>query len=232
MRLGGNQPFFFPYIPYYQLMKNVDVFMIADDFNYSRAWTNRNYMLLRGRERFMFNLVVLGASQNKLVNEVRVADDQYKLLKTIEINYRKAPFFKDVFPMVEKILAYGDKNLARYLGNSLVTTANYLGFDTKFIYSSEIEGKDHTLRFQNRVLNLCTVLKADEYVNLGGEDEHPLYDRKAFKQCGIDLYYIKSGPVEYKQFNNPFISNLSMLDVLMFNSIEQTNELLTQFELV
>jgi hypothetical protein len=232
MRLGGNQPFFFPYIPYYQLMKNVDTFMIADDFNYNKAWTNRNYMLLCGRERFMFNLAVLDASQNKLVNEVRVADDQYKLLKTIEVNYRKAPFYKDVFPMLEKILAYGDKNLARYLGNSLVTTANYLGFDTKFIYSSEIEGKDPTLRFQDRVLNLCGVLKASEFVNLGGDDENLLYDQEVFKQHGIDLYYIKPKPIEYKQFDNPFVANLSMLDVLMFNSIEQTNELLTQFDLV
>jgi hypothetical protein len=232
MRLGGNQPFFFPYIPYYQLMKNVDLFMIADDFNYSRAWTNRNYILLHGRERFMFNLAVMGASQNKLVNEVRVADDQYKLLKTIELNYRKAPFFRDVFPMLEDILAYEDKNLARYLGNSLITTAHYLRFDTRFIYSSEIEGKDPTLRFQNRVLNLCKVLKADEYVNLGGENENPLYDREVFKQYDIDLYYIKSRPIEYKQFHGPFVANLSMLDILMFNSVEQTNELLTQFDLV
>jgi hypothetical protein len=213
-------------------MKNVDTFMIADDFNYNKAWTNRNYMLLGSKERFMFNLAVVGASQNKLVNEVRVANDQYKLLKTIEVNYHKAPFYPDVFPMVEKILAFADKNLARYLGNSLMTIAHYLGFDTRFIYSSEIEGKDPSLRFQNRVLNICQTLKASEFVNLGGEDENPLYDPKVFGQHGINLYYIRPRPVEYRQFGHPFVANLSTLDVLMFNSIDQTNELLTHFDLV
>ena len=232
MRLGGNQPFFFPYIPYFQLMKNVDMFMIADDFNYSKAWTNRNYILLNGKEPFMFNLAVIGASQNKLVNEVRVADDQYKLRRTIEVNYRKAPFFNDVFPMLDKILKYEDKNLARYLGNGLIKVASYLRFDTRFIYSSEIEGKDLTVRSQNRVLNLCEVLKASEYVNLGGEFENPLYKKDAFKQHGIDLYLVKPKRIEYKQFDNPFVPNLSMLDVLMFNSVEQTNELLMKFDLV
>lgn len=229
MKFAGNQPFIFPYITYFQLMKHADVFMIADDFNYNKAWTNRNNLLLDGKA-YMFHLEVRGASQNKLVSEVRAADDQFKLLRTIEVNYRKAPFFQDIFPMVEEILNYEDKNLARYIGNSLLKIADYLHFDTKFIYSSEIEGKDDSLRFQDRVLNLCSVLKVTEYVNLGART--PLYSKEVFKEHGIDLYYIQSRPIEYQQFDQPFVSNLSMIDVLMFNSVEQINELLLQYDLV
>ena len=229
MRLAANQPFFFPYIPYFQLMKAAEVFLVADDFSYTpQAWINRNRILMNGKD-FLFNLSVIGASQNKLINEVYVAEDQHRLLRTIEVCYSKAPFFRDVFPMLKDIFQYENKNVSKFVGNSLIQAANYLHLDTKFIFSSEIDGLNHSLKAQARVLDFCNVLKVIEYINLPAE---ALYDKKEFKKNNIDLYFLKSRPVMYKQYSNVFVPNLSMLDVLMFNSVEQTNELLAQYELV
>ena len=229
MKLGIMQPYFLPYIGYFQLMKAVDNYVIADNLNYiKQGWINRNNLLMNGTG-FMFQLAVVGASQNKLINEIFVADDQSKLLRTIEINYRKAPFFADVFPIMESILQYEDKNLARYLGNSLVRIAEYLRFDTEFSYMSDLK-RDTSLKAQDMVINVCTIMEATDYINAIGGME--LYDKKIFKENGIDLFFLKTKSIEYTQFKNSFVPNLSMLDVLMFNSVEQIDKLLLQHELV
>ena len=229
MKLGIMQPYLLPYIGYFQLMKAVEKYVIADDLNYiKQGWINRNNLLMNGTG-FMFQLSVIGASQNKLINEIIVADDQSKLLRTIEINYRKAPFFADVFPIIDSILQYEDKNLARYLGNSLVQIAEYLRFDTTFSYMSDLK-RDTSLKAQDMVINVCTIMEASDYINAIGGME--LYDKKIFKENGIDLFFLKTKPIEYKQFKNSFVPNLSMLDVLMFNSVEDIDQLLLQYELV
>ena len=229
MKLGIMQPYLLPYIGYFQLMKAVEKYVIADDLNYiKQGWINRNNLLMNGTG-FMFQLSVIGASQNKLINEIIVADDQSKLLRTIEINYRKAPFFADVFPIIDSILQYEDKNLARYLGNSLVQIAEYLRFDTTFSYMSDLK-RDTSLKAQDMVINVCTIMEASDYINAIGGME--LYDKKIFKENGIDLFFLKTKPIEYKQFKNSFVPNLSMLDVLMFNSVEDIDQLLLQYELL
>ena len=223
------QPYFLPYIGYFQLMKSVDKYVIADDMNYiKQGYINRNYILLNGKP-FMFHLSLIEASQNKRINEIYVAEDQSKFLKTIEVNYRKAPYFNQVFPMVEDIIRYEDKNLGRYVGNSIIKIADYLRIDTEFLYNSDHEC-ENTLKLQERLIANCQLYGAKVYINaIGGMD---LYDKETFKKVGIDLLFLKMQPIEYKQYNNPFVPNLSILDVLMFNSVEQTNEFLEQYELV
>ncbi|MDR2848599.1 MAG: WbqC family protein [Bacteroidales bacterium] len=229
MKLAGNQPFFFPYIAYFQLMKHADLFMFADDFQFSDTrWTNRNKILLEGKE-FFFTLTLHGASQHKNINEIYIDEHQHKIAKQVSAAYKKAPFFNEVFPLFEKILAYEDKNLARFVANSLVQVAQYLKLDTQFVFSSEIQDEDRRLKAQERVFTICKALNATSYINLSVEG---LYSKEEFKKQGIDFYFLKSKPVEYTQFRAPFIPHLSMLDVLMFNSVAQVNDLLMQFELI
>jgi len=230
MKLGIMQPYFLPYIGYFQLIKAVNKYVIYDDVNYIKGgWINRNNMLLGG-EKFMFNLILSGASPNKFIYEIFVSDNQTKLLKTIQAAYQKAPQFSNVFPMMESIIEYDNKNLARYVGNSIIQIADYLRLDTEFIYSSDIREKDTSLKAQDKVLNICEVLEVTQYINTIGGME--LYSKKRFAECNIKLSFLQTQPIEYKQFNNIFVPYLSILDVLMFNSVEQTNELLDKFELV
>ena len=223
------QPYFLPHVGYWQLINAVDKYVIYDDVNYIKGgWINRNKLLLDGRE-FMFNLILCGASPNKLINEVLVAENQSKLIKTIEGAYRKTPYFDKVFPMIKRIIEYENKNLARFVGNSIIQIADYLQFNTTFIYSSGLQ-KNSLLKAQEKVLHICSILQATEYFNaIGGLK---LYNQAGFEANNVKLRFLRTHSIEYKQFNNPFIPNLSVLDVLMFNSVGEINNMLNKYELL
>ena len=229
MKIGIMQPYFLPYIGYFQLIKNVDKYVIYDDVNYiNKGWINRNNILLNS-QKYLFTLSLSGASQNKLINEIFVEENQSKLLKTLETAYKKAPYFEKVFPVIQNIFDFEDKNLAKFVGNSIMQIADYLNIKTEFTYSSEIN-KDNTLKAQEKILNICKALNATNYINaIGGQE---LYDKEIFKQNNIKLNFLKTEIVEYKQFKGDFVPYLSVLDVLMFNSAEEINIMLDKFELI
>ena len=230
MTTGGNQPYFLPYIGYFQLIKAVDKFTMADNMNFIKAgWINRNRILLEGKD-FLFSLPLIGASSNKLISDIYIAEDTSKVLRITDLAYKKAPFYNDVFPLVESIFSYEDRNLAKFVGNSIKQIIRYLGINTEIVYLSEIEGLDNSLKAIDRILNICKVLGATNLFNAIGGME--LYDKDIFDQHNIKLNFVKTNTIEYKQFNNGFVPNLSILDVLMFNSVEDTNKLLNQYELL
>ena len=229
MTLGVMQPYFLPYIGYFQLIKLVDLYVIADDVNYiMKGWINKNNILANGVAQ-RFHIDIKGASPNKWINELSVADDQRKFIKSIEYNYKKAPYYNDVFPIIERIINYEDKNLARYVGNSIIQIAEYLNFDTEFRYESDIDC-NRSLKGQERLISDCVLLGAKKYINAIGGME--LYDKDMFREAGVELLFLKSKQVEYKQFGKAFVPNLSIVDVLMFNSVEEINQLLLSFELI
>jgi len=164
-----------------------------------------------------------------LINEVQVGNNRKKIVKSIYNAYTKAPYFKEVYPLVEEILLYEEKNLARYLGNSIQKIAAYLEMDTKFIYLSGLQGET-SLMAQDRTIDINKRLNADHYINaIGGQE---LYNKNDFLNENIKLSFLKTENIEYKQFKNEFVSNLSIVDVMMFNSKENVKELLDQFTLV
>ena len=217
------QPYLFPYIGYWQLINAVDVFVIFDDVSYiKKGYINRNSILLNGQGQ-RITLELIGASQNKLINEIEIRGNSKKILRTIELSYSKAPYFKDIFPIIEEILNQEEKNLAKFIGYSLEKISNYLKIDTKFLYSSSIK-KDNSLKAQNKILDICSKLDAKNYINtIGGVN---LYDEDRFKKEGIDLNFLKAKIINYQQFKDEFISHLSIIDVLMFNDIDAVRNML------
>jgi len=229
MKLAIMQPYFLPYIGYFQLIKAVNLFIIYDDVQFiKRGWINRNY-ILSNENKLMFNLILNGASQNKLINEISVQTDQNKLLKTIYHSYKKAPYFEFIYPLIKNILDFEDKNLAKFIGNSIIHICNYLKIDTEIIYSSSME-KNNELKGQEKIIHICKLLNADTYINaIGGQD---LYDKESFKKACIDLKFIKNNSTPYTQFKNEFIPWLSIIDVMMFNSVDEINKMLDNYELI
>lgn len=232
MKLGIMQPYFFPYIGYWQLIKAVDKYVIYDDVNFIKGgWINRNRILMNGEYK-MINLKMKGASPNKLINEVEVADDKVynkKLLRTIESCYCKAPFYLEVFPIIERIINNKEKNLASYLEFSIREVCKYLSIDTEIILSSSID-KNNDLKGQDKVIEICKVFNTDEYFNaIGGQE---LYSYEDFSANKIKLKFLKNYNIEYKQYNNEFIPNLSIIDVMMFNSSEDIELILNNYELL
>lgn len=229
-KLGIMQPYFLPYIGYFQLLNAVDTYVVYDDVNFIKGgWINRNNILVNGKKT-LINLLLNEASPNKLINEITVKHDcvhQKKLLRTIEMNYSKAPFFNNSYPVIESIINNPKENLALYLFDQLKIICAYLGIKTELVLSSNIQ-KNNALKGEDKVLEICKVLNADTYYNSVGGIE--LYSKDNFKKSGLSLCFLKTNKdLKYKQYNNDFVDNLSVLDVLMFNSVEQIRELLKQY---
>jgi len=229
MKLAIMQPYFFPYIGYWQLISAVDTFVIYDDVDFiKQGWVNRNN-ILGGNSKHRISLQLIGASSFKLINEIFVGHNSHKLLKTIAHTYKKAPYFEEVFPMIEYILKNEEKNLALFLLFSIQKVCNYLEIKTTLLVSSELR-KNNDLRGQSKVLDICSLLRADQYINaIGGQE---LYQKKVFSQKNIGLSFIRCDSVEYQQFDVPFIPNLSIIDALMFNDKKDVKLCLTKFELI
>jgi hypothetical protein len=229
MRLAVMQPYFFPYIGYWQLISAADTFVIYDDVNFiKQGYVNRNN-ILQNQKAHLFTLELIGASSNKKINEIKIGGNSNKLLKTIKQNYSKASFYKDVFPVLDEILNNEEKELSKFLGFSLVKISKYLNLDTKFLYSSEIKN-DKTFKAQDRLIEMSKILNANGYINSIGGIE--LYDKEVFSQNDINLSFLKTHEISYKQFNNEFVPNLSIIDILMFNDKEKIKEILTMNELI
>lgn len=229
MKLAIMQPYFLPYIGYWQLINAVDTFVIFDDVNFiKKGYINRNSILAGGKPQ-QFTLELIGASQNKLINEIEVGNNSKKLLKTIEMSYKKSPYFDAIFPIIEDILNYEEKNLAKFIAGSLEKISSYLDIDTKFIYSSDIK-KDNTLKAQDKILDICKKLDASSYINaIGGQE---LYDNKKFEEQNIQLNFLNAEIVKYKQFKNDFIPYLSILDAVMFNNKDEIKNMLKNYKLI
>jgi len=228
MRLAIMQPYLFPYIGYFRLIHSADTFVVYDDVNFIKGgWINRNFILSQGQASRM-TLQMQGASPNLLINEIKVGNNQKKLLKSIQQSYSKAPFFADIFPMLENIIMQQERNLALYLNDGLKSVCDYLDLRPNWLLSSSLN-KDNTLRGQEKVLSICKELSASHYINVPGGRE--LYDHDSFEAQGIKLSFIQPNPSEYYQSGKDFVPNLSIIDVMMFNSKEQCQQLLQEYSL-
>jgi hypothetical protein len=220
------QPYFFPYIGYFQLIAAVDLFIVYDNIKYTKkGWINRNRMLQNGNG-VTFSLPLKSDSDYLDVCERELAADfnRDKLLKQIDGAYRRAPYFAQTFPLVEQIVQYEETNLFRFLHHSIVRTCKHLGITTAIRISSGI-AIDHELKNQDKVLALCEAVGASTYVNTIGGME--LYSKEAFREKGIDLKFIQSKPFGYTQFGETFVPWLSIIDVMMFNSVKAVEECLS-----
>lgn len=232
MKVGIMQPYFVPYLGYWQLMNAVDVYVMYDDVNYIKGgWINRNMILVDGRPQY-FNLPIYGASSNKLINEILVNHDPNiinKNLRIIQNAYKKAPYYSLVYPLIKKILMCNESNIASFINYSFSVINEYIDIKTKLIYSSSLN-KDNGLKGQDKVIAICQLLGASEYYNaIGGQK---LYTSNIFDAKNIKLGFVKTNEIQYRQFDNRFCPNLSIVDVMMFNSKEEIADLLAEYTLL
>ncbi|WP_319543107.1 WbqC family protein [uncultured Pseudodesulfovibrio sp.] len=234
MKTAVMQPYFFPYIGYYQLLGAVDTFVILDDVNFiKRGWINRNNILLNGIPH-LFSIPLRKPSQNKLISETKLnfsSKEKEKFFKKIQAAYKKAAQFSAFYGVLEKMVFYEEEDLTSYIYHSIVCICEYLDINTKIVRSSEIE-KDNSLKAQDRIIEICKKIGTDLYVNPSGGKS--LYSIETFKNENIDLKFIhtKFDSVVYKQFDIDFVANLSFLDALMFNDKKTLKKMLCQYTLV
>ena len=227
-KLAIMQPYFFPYIGYFQLIRAVDTFVIYDNIQYSKkGWVNRNRILRQGKEA-LISIPLKKDSDFLDIRDRRLAAGfrRERLLNQISDAYRRAPYFAEAFPIVETVLRHDDDNLFRFLYHSIISVCEYLQVDTDIATSSAIP-IDHALRGQDKVLAICEQAAASHYINpIGGV---PLYSREDFMHRDIQLQFLRTLPCLYPQMDKPFVPSLSIIDVMMFNSVRKIGHFLNAY---
>src|SRR5882672_7506824 len=184
-RVGIMQPYFLPYIGYFQLIGAADLFIVYDNIKYTKkGWINRNRFLRNGKEA-VFSLPLKSDSDTLDVRDREIAADfrKPKLLNKLREAYRSAPHFDETFPLVERIVLEEERNLFRFILGSIRAVCGFLGVCTEIVSSSSLP-VDHVLQGEARVVALCRHAGADVYLNaIGGRD---LYSKEAFGMSGID----------------------------------------------
>lgn len=228
MTIGIMQPYYLPYIGYFQLIAAVDRFVIYDDIQYTKkGWINRNRILQNGKDVFI-SLPISKHNAYAQVKDIYLAENfdtfSQKQKRMVEAAYRKAPYFETGWKLYNELMEYNDKNLFNFIFNSIKKVCTFLNIDTEMVVSSTLN-IDKSLHGAERVMATCKALGAETYINpIGGVN---LYDSKSFKAKNIFLKFIKTNSIIYNQFDNEFIPFLSILDIVMFNSHEKiTSEIL------
>ncbi len=223
------QPYFFPYLGYFQLIAASDTFVLHDDVQYIKhGWVNRNQILLRGGTRMITFPVrkdshSLPINARQYVSDVQARKDILNLIRTA---YVQAPCFANVFPLVEQALMFDDHNVARFNENLIRRITAFIGIDRRIIVSSGMD-KNNALAGEARVIDICKALGASTYINpIGGTT---LYDHDHFEAVGIRLRFLKSSNTPYRQGNQPWMPSMSIIDVLMYNTREVVHNLLDAY---
>lgn len=227
--LGVMQPYLFPYLGYYQLVMAVDKFVFYDDVTFIKGgYINRNNILANGKAQ-RFTVAVPGSSSNIKIRDLNFDVNVKKVLRSIEQSYNKAPYFQDVYQLIEETLQDKNRNVAHICSNSIKKVFEYLETEKEFYNSSDI-GYDRSMSAADKLIAMSHIFDTQQYINTpGGRD---LYDRTYFSNYGITLSFIEMRSCIYDQPTSEFISHLSMIDVLMWNSKKDVRQLLTKYEIV
>lgn len=231
-RAAIMQPYFLPYIGYWQLMHYADVFVVYDDIQFTKkGWINRNRYLQNGTD-VIFSLPIKKDSDylnvvDRFLSE-NIVNENKKTLRKLEAAYKKSPYFQDVWPIIEECFLCESKNLFEFVLNSIKVVAKFLQIETDIVVSSSL-GICKELKGQERVIETCKKLEVKDYLNpIGGVN---LYCRDDFESQDICLYFQNVKLKEYRQLKNDFVPGLSIIDILMFNGVERTKEMLSDMEL-
>ena len=233
MKVAIMQPYFIPYIGYFQLINEADKFVILDDVQYiNRGWINRNRILMNNKD-LMLTLPIKKSARNLNINQKFLVSDfkneTLKLMKSFYYAYHKAPYYNEIEKELYDIFSYNNLNVSEFISYSLKVICKYLDIET-LIYTSSKINKNESLKKQDKIIDINKIMNSTNYINpIGGTQ---LYSKAIFEENNIVLNFIKTENIIYKQYDNKFIPDLSIIDVIMFNSKEKVKELLTEYKIV
>ncbi len=232
-KIAIMQPYFFPYIGYFQLINAVDKFIVYDNIQYTKkGWINRNRILVNGKDEYI-SAPLKKDSDYLNINERNLADafkdERQKMLRKLTEAYRKAPYLDSAFPVITNVINNSDENLFTFIYYSVKAICEYLEIKTECIISSAIN-IDHNLKAADKVKAICKKMEAEVYINpIGGID---MYNKEDFLKEGIALQFLKTDEIVYPQFKNEFVPFLSIVDLMMFNSKEQIVKMLDLYKII
>lgn len=232
MRVAVMQPYLFPYIGYFQLITAVDTFVFYDDVNFKKkGFINKNFILMNNNP-YRFTIPCKDISQNKLIKDTKLDFDdnaKSKFLDMLKHAYSKAPYYKETALLVSRIICQDFSSIALLAITGIKDISNYLDINVNFKVSSINHFETKNFSRQDRLIEIVKQELGNEYVNMiGGQD---LYQSEPFLNEGIQLNFLNPGISQYRQFDGQFCPSLSIIDVLMFNSVGDIQNMLCNYKL-
>ena len=224
MILTAHQPVYLPWLGLFHKIASADLFCYFDIVQYQRKdYNNRNKVKTSNGELWLSVPVESKNHLSKNVSKILIVQDNWvkKHLKSIELNYKKTPFFKDYFPELQSILINDSKDSLGYLNLKLLEYfMECLKIDTPIVKASDynFEGIGSDL-----VLDMCVKLDADSYIF--GEQGKNYADVKAFKESEVVVKFQDYIHPVYRQIGRNFLPYMSIID-LLFNEGEKSYEIL------
>ncbi len=233
MILAGNQPYFFPYIGQFMLIKHSDKFIIFDTAQFvKRGWIHRNRILNHDGSSTYINVAIKKASVRTPICDTRInnkEDWQGKILEKLKVYSRIAPYYSEVISFLRKCFEYSTDSLSKLNEYTLKETCKYLHIPHDIEVFSEMNLKLEEVNAADEWgLNMAKAIGAKECINAPGGIG--FYDRKKYLNNNINLKFIKPNLRPYSQGRYDFIAGLSIIDIMMFNSIEEINIMLDDYE--
>jgi len=249
------QPYFFPYIGYFQLINSVDKFLLYEHVTFRcKSWMTRNYIKPNNCTELMITIPIEDKSSFKTISELRIKNRdswKHKTLKHLYIGYKKAPHFDEIYSIIKNIMECPHETLHEFNCNSIQAICHSLDINTQLSISHPqyLDFEDGlNLQYNSyhdrinesafnchekktaRIVHICKEEKASIYHNAINGTK--LYSKTDFINSGIELLFIETNPFDYKQFNHSFAPNLSIIDVLMHCGKLKTKELLNAYRLI
>lgn len=245
MKIGIMQPYFFPYIGYFSLIKHTDEFMLFDPVQFiHHGWIERNRILkpinkskpaVQGENWQYISVPLLAHARETTIKDIRINNsiDWREKIKSQLICYKKrAPYYSKVMEIVEEGLNIKTDSIVELNLNILKTICKYLNINTKLtVFSKEKLNIIHPKAPDEWALNICIAKQCiKEYINPPGGMS--FFDEKKYLLNGIELSFLKNNLKPYVQRIGYFESGLSIIDVMMFNDVEKINEMLDDYEIL
>ena len=228
--VAAHQPNFLPWLGYFDKIRRADVFVVLDDVQFEKSgagtWTNRVQIRVAGDPAWITVPVVRAYHGTRAISEMQIdSGSQWreKLLRTIELNYRRAPYFDAVYPWLASLVRLESDSLLEYNMNAIQATLTRIGLaNTRLVASSSLDVRS---RATERIIELVQVAGGDSYLAGGGAQGYQVDDR--FAEAGLRLVYQDfRHPTYPQQGASQFIPGLSIIDALLNVGFEGTAELL------
>jgi hypothetical protein len=221
-----HQPDFLPYIGFFHRLLHADLFVLLDHVQFvtngSRSWTHRDKIKTAQGERWL-TVGVKKVSLGTPINEVMLADTDWReqSLNLIKQNYRKAPYFSQLFPELEKLYAIPVERLVDFNVKSINMLLDWFDLNIPVVYSSQLipEGKKNEL-----LVNLLTKVAASHY--LSGVGARSYFAQEPFDEAGVEVQWQEFNHPEYPQQFGEFIPYLSSMDLFFNCGIENARQIL------
>jgi len=225
MKASVMQPYLFPYLGYYHMVAKCDLFVFYDDVQYiQRGYINRNQILINGEKKY-FTVPVKKHTLGQVINQVEMLDFKKwatTFLRQLQNVYSKAPYYKQTIEIIERILfEVKSDSISLFASNSIMEIAKLLNLDVEFKFSSNLD-YEKELSKEMKLESLLKSIAVDEIILPTGSKE--LY--KDWGPLGVTKTTMEPLTFEYSHFNNQKCTNMSIIDVLMFNSINVVKSVL------